>query len=84
MSFSIEKNIPLPMHYDRTTRKYPFDQMSVGDSFLVPCEDRPAETAATLNRLRQAARAYRNRHDKKDQRFNCRTLNRGVRCWRVA
>lgn len=37
MSFSIEKDVPLP---EKNVRgKYPFDQMEVGDSFFVVNKD---------------------------------------------
>lgn len=84
MSFMIESQIPLPPLHNNSVGKYPFDDMKVDDSFLVPCEGSPADRAAVLNRIRQAARAWRRRRGNNAHRFNCRSLSHGVRCWRVA
>lgn len=37
MQYKIEKGIPLPT--ERRTRKYPLNQMVVGDSFFVPAKE---------------------------------------------
>lgn len=64
----IEKNIPLPS-------RFPFANMQVGDSFLVP------ETAKRST-VSVAARRYGEKHG---WRFSVRlTEDRKLRCWRVA
>lgn len=32
----IDRAIPVPEHNRRSAKKYPFEQMEIGDSFLVP------------------------------------------------
>jgi hypothetical protein len=36
MTFTIEKAIPIPEHNRKFAKQYPFEQMEIGDSFLVP------------------------------------------------
>jgi len=65
--FQIEKNVPLP-------KKYPFDEMEVGDSF---------ELLDTMKRntVNIAARRY---GDKTGKKFVVRTKDKKLRCWRLA
>lgn len=66
----IEKHIPLPPRgYD-----LPFEQMEVGDSFLLPAKV-SAGYARTL--------IHRAQH-KSTRKFSLRHTNEGYRCWRVA
>ena len=63
----VEKHIPIPM-------KYPFDQMELGDSFLIP---------QTVKRqtVSIAALRYGNKHGMK---FTTRKMSDGsYRCWRI-
>lgn len=63
----IDKGIPVP-------RKYPFDQMEVGDSFAVPPDTH--RTTVSIAALR-----YGRKHG---MRFVTRTMpDRTLRCWRV-
>ena len=32
----IEKNVPFPLFLRKTNKKYPFAEMKVGDSFVIP------------------------------------------------
>lgn len=68
----IEKGIPAP-EYFRRSRKYPYDQMEIGDSFAVP--------AGMAESCRTGASRYGKRHGKK---FSVHTTPDGVRCWRIA
>ncbi len=63
----IDKNIPVP---DTPLQKYPFPDMSIGDSFLAN------------NKVRSASRIYGTRHGVK---FTCRKVLESdkVRCWRT-
>lgn len=63
----VEKNVPLP-------KKYPFDEMEVGDSF---------ELLDTMKRntVNIAARRY---GDKTGKKFVVRTKDKKLRCWRLA
>lgn len=69
--FAIEKNIPVPDW--RVRARYPFKDMQVGDSFLIPQGDR--------KKVYPAASAAGARHGKK---FAVRKVDDGVRVWRVA
>lgn len=71
--YQIEKGIPLPEKKENKSEKYPFDDMVVGDSFLVPSAERSAVTPRV---------AYY--HEKfPDRRFSSRKVNGGVRVWRT-
>ena len=68
MAYEIEKGVPLKP-------KYPFLEMDVGDSFVVPLVDRarPVRTAAT-----RASKVY-------GKKFACRIQTDGsLRVWRIA
>lgn len=63
----IDKGIPLP-------KRYPFDQMEVGDSFAVP---------EGISRTRVSIAAMRYGRDHK-MKFTVRQMpDRSLRCWRV-
>ena len=64
----IEKNVPIPSHQT----PYPFGEMDVGDSFLV--------TDRTPGSVSNAACQYGKRHGKK---FITRSMNKGIRVWRM-
>jgi hypothetical protein len=69
--FQIEKNIPVPSK----ASLYPFRQMEIGDSFLVPAD--------AITRARSALTAFRSAND--NFKFATRTLDGGaLRIWRVA
>ncbi len=70
MTFKIDKDAPLP---DRLRDKYPWNDMDVGDSFLVPL--------IHLGRIR-AAMGARNWRDKHVRHFMMRTTEEGIRVWR--
>lgn len=58
--FKIEKDIPMPerSRFVPRAQKYPFDQMSVGDSFAVEL-DKPTDGAVLCRRVRNAAHRWR-------------------------
>lgn len=68
----IESTVPLPD--DRPRLKYPFDDMQVGDSFLIT-------DAGMVKNARSAAWMYSKRHRMK---FSCRKVDGGWRVWRTA
>jgi hypothetical protein len=63
-------------------RKYPFNQMDVGDSFSIPVRTEE-ERAKTAERLYNAVQAYRRYHGG-ELRFAVRRLKDRVGVWRVA
>lgn len=70
----IEKNIPVPEQSGRGRRaKYPFSKMEVGDSVFFPGEN-------SSSRCSIAAHAYGHRVGWK---FSVRTMDGGVRIWRI-
>lgn len=67
----VDKNVPPP----RQRGKYPWRQMEVGDSFLVP--------EGMENSVRYAASYFRKRNP--DYKFMVRKQEDGTyRCWRIA
>ena len=75
MAFSVDKNVPL-IDAKSGGRKYPFSEMSVGDSFLVS----PEESGIAEMSIRAAARMYGMRNKMK---FTCRIVDGGIRVWRI-
>lgn len=75
MSFTVEKNIPIPAIHRSggRTAKYPYAQMTAGDSFFVPEAECPPKT------VQQSAAAYGRRHKIV---FESRRMDGGIRVWR--
>lgn len=74
MTYKIEKDVPLPPARGNKN-KYPFGEMSVGDSFALEGNEEE------FYRGRIAASNYGARHHKK---FSCRLMEEGgLRIWRV-
>jgi hypothetical protein len=70
MEIQIEKGIAIPMGKNAT---YPFRQMEVGDSFLIPGKT-TAQTAGIVTSARMRT----------GWKFATRTTPDGVRIWRTA
>lgn len=70
----IEKNVRIPLSGRGRPKKYDFSDMDVGDSVLIRGED-------TSGRAYLAANQYGRRTGKK---FTGRSMDGGVRIWRVA
>lgn len=70
MPIQIDKNIPVPFH----ATKYPWMEMEVSDSFLLPAgKEKTAGSFATQANKRYAPR-----------KFVVRKTEEGYRCWRIA
>lgn len=83
MDFKIEKNIEMPKRAGRpekTNRRFPFDKMEVGDSFLVP-SDEPKVSTKFLSGITSAV--YQFKKMNKSRNFSCRRVEGGVRVWRT-
>lgn len=70
--FKIDKDVPI-ISSDTVKLRWPFGEMEVGDSFLIPEDIKP--------RVISAASYYGLRHKKK---FSIRKTTDGYRCWRIA
>jgi hypothetical protein len=70
--FTIEKNIPLA-----SQKAYPFDQMEVGDSFLIPCTD-----SKKIGHIRAQINNAKKRHPGKV--ISTRKEESGLRVWLLA
>ena len=86
-SYQVEADIPIPPSNkgNRTKRRcwkvYPFEIMSVGDSFLVPCTE--AKIERTRNQLTSAAASHSDRHPG-NRKYCTRRVDGGIRAWRIA
>jgi hypothetical protein len=75
--FRIEDNVPIPATTGKLQRKYPLSDLLVGQSFFVP---RISDARRELMTISGAA----TRHGKKTGKmFVTRTVEGGVRVWRV-
>lgn len=73
MPIEIEKDVPLPtLRADRN--RYPFAEMAVGDSFLVSGERSPQKASSACVWTAK----------KDGRKYVSRTVEGGVRVWRVA
>ena len=74
--YKIEKGVEMP----RPPQVYPWAEMEVGDSFLAPCESGEKERVG--NRIRNAAAKFVEVRGL-DWKFRIRSVDGGVRIWRV-
>lgn len=70
VDMEIEKSVPMPP--ERKRMNLPYDQMEIGDSFLV--KDVPMQTICSAN--------YRY-GKRRNVRFMARVVEGGIRVWRV-
>lgn len=84
-SITIEKGIKPPLGYNVRKMNWPFGEMKVGDSFLVPdTQDLSAAKAkgGGYHKVRTAASYYGLRNP--PFKFSIRSTLEGLRCWRIA
>jgi len=89
--YKIEKTVPVPTDFRTTDRKYPFEEMEIGDSFFIAPEYEDETVKRLSNRMAQARQAYQRRGIKQNQpvQFTQRvwtdeeTGEAGIRVWRV-
>jgi len=81
--FIIDKDIPFPED-TRSSAKYPFQHMEVGDSLFLPLKE--GDNAKRMkNRLSQATRTYGKKQDPERHfiiRYRLENEISGVRIWR--
>jgi len=71
----VEKGVPIPR---RKNRKYPWQEMEKGDSFLVPC------AISEIKHMESSVTSCRHHAQKVTGfKFVIRRTNRGIRVWRV-
>ncbi|HAT65744.1 MAG TPA: hypothetical protein DCS66_14320 [Flavobacteriaceae bacterium] len=87
--FVIDSKFAIPEDFHTATRKYPFEDMSVGDSFFAGPNYADETQKQIGNRVAQARQAYRKRLAKQDteveftQRMWSEEGYYGYRVWRV-
>ena len=81
MNFKIEKNIAVPPMPNRGPYNiYPWKEMEVGDSFLLV----PKDGESLRGLMRRINPQALNAKKRLGRTFTCRTVENGVRVWRVA
>ena len=79
MSYVIEKNVPFPR---RDIAKYPFPDMEIGDSFVIPEKERHAARSSAVS-----FSAVTKRHDptQPEKKWSIRRVGKTTyRVWRIA
>lgn len=73
--YTVEKNIPIPPSAKRENakRKYPFNEMEIGDSFWVDTENRNKVRIAAFNEGTRKKKLFKVTKDMQGE----------VRCWRL-
>ena len=84
MTYAIDKNLPMPkkIFLESESAKYPFASMEVGDSFFVPHKP-DIDARKALTHMTSAQYSWRKTRGS-NFKFRCRTVEGGLRCWRVA
>lgn len=72
MQYKIKKGIPIPPRNTGRKSMYPFAEMRIGDSFAV-----------MANKARSVSAASQHFGKLHKQKFICRRIDGGYRCWRV-
>lgn len=79
--FKIEKNVKRPT--STTVKKYPFEDMEVGDSFFVSADD-PSKREKVRNSILGSGRLSRRAGTEMENwRFGTAIVDGGIRCWRI-
>lgn len=79
--YKLQDNIPIPPRVVAGRRsKYPFKQMIIGSSFLVPKKDADGDLKRLMTRMASAAATAEKNFNYK---FTLRKLPDGVRVWRI-
>lgn len=73
MSYEVEKNVPIPERSGGRIPKYPWNEMDIGDSFLV-------EDLTAYNALMSGAGQRKIRNG---EVYTIRKVPEGVRVWRI-
>lgn len=80
MNYIIEEGIPVPGVKTVRRRKYPLNQLRVGESFLIPMEEYDKKKH---NNVSSAIIVYKTMHAP-EKKFKTRRVAEGVRVWRTA
>jgi hypothetical protein len=80
MTYKIEKNIPFPTKHSWNSDPYPWNDLDIGDSFLV---DDNASHELLRDRVWASQMRYRRRVNAA-YRIKTQKLSDGLRVWRVA
>jgi hypothetical protein len=78
MTYVVDKDVPIPAARGAYS-KYPFGDVEVGDSFIVPPGD--IDPRVVANRVQVAAKGFGRRNG---MLFTTRSTSQGVRVWRVS
>lgn len=71
--YEIDDNVEIPPKRNRSTKKYPWAEMKIGQSFFVPNKSQASLSATAIG--------YSYRHP--GLKFTTAKENDGVRCWRI-
>lgn len=81
-AFKIEKDVPHDGRGSARQNFFPFPDMEVGDSFFMQFGlTTPRGTPISASILSSAATSYGRANNRK---FSTRTVDGGIRCWRIA
>lgn len=94
MEFKIESEIPVPSVGTRVAHDFPWQTMSVGDSFLIPPEYwaekgmtayDPEKAPSFIERVKNNFRTWRSHHPGNDGKMvTLRKHDGGLRCWMIS
>jgi hypothetical protein len=76
----VDKKIPMPKITKQGVKKYPFNTMRVGESFLF--EHEYPDTLIACQRIGAISATWVKRNNSK-RKFSCRTIDGNIRVWRI-
>lgn len=69
------------LNKEKKIPQFPFSDMEIGDSFLIPCEREDANT--WRSRFNVSALRYRQKNRSLFKKFSTRIVDGGLRIWRI-
>jgi hypothetical protein len=78
LPYPVDHNVPVPKIVHRWNARYPWKELKINDSFFVPCAE--IDLVGTRNAL-SSCRSWAQK--KTGYKFVLRTMNQGIRVWRV-
>lgn len=81
MAFEIESGVPVAVRRGRKGTQFPFINMEIGDSFLIPCDTNDKKALDSWRR--KVATAKKQFLKSYEGSFQVATVEGGLRVWRT-
>ncbi len=80
--YKIEKNLAIPTRHNRRQSKYPWADLQIGDSFLVPFNE--VNVKNERSNLHTSYRQWCRTRQLPERKISVQEVEKGFRVWRVS